>query len=254
MKFTKMQGIGNDYVYVNGFSETVADPARVAREVSDRHFGIGADGLILILPSKTADVRMRMFNADGSEAEMCGNGVRCVAKYAFDRGISHSNPMRVETGTGILSLDLQIEGGKVRQVNVNMGQPILDLARIPVKAEMVSGMAEPHQYVFEIDEVPISHATFVSMGNPHVVIFTPSLGKIDLSQLGPRIEHFAAFPNRINVHWVKVISRSEVTMRTWERGSGITLACGTGACAVCVAGALTGRTDRKMLRIFLGET
>lgn len=247
MKFTKMQGVGNDYIYVNGFTETIADPARMAREVSDRHFGIGADGLIVVLPSGQADVRMRMFNADGSEAEMCGNGVRCVAKFAFERGITQKNPMRVETGNGVLSLDLQTEGGKVRQVTVNMGQPILDLARIPVNSEKVSGTGEKHQYVFEIEDVPVPNATFVSMGNPHVVIFTPNLNRIDVPGIGPRIERFSAFPNRINVHWVKVISRGEMTMRSWERGSGITMACGTGACAVAVAGALTGRSDRKIL-------
>jgi hypothetical protein len=151
MKFTKMQGIGNDYVYVNGFSETVADPARLAREVSDRHFGIGADGLILILPSKLADVRMRMFNADGSEAEMCGNGIRCVAKYAFERGIATKNPMRIETGNGVLALELHVESGTVRQVTVNMGQPILELAKIPVIADLVSATEEAHQYAFKID-------------------------------------------------------------------------------------------------------
>ena len=247
MKFTKMHGIGNDYIYVNGFSETVADPARLSREISDRHFGIGADGLILVLPSKLADVRMRMFNADGSEAEMCGNGIRCLAKFAFERGIATKNPMRVETGNGVLTLELHAEGGKVRQVTVNMGQPILDLAKIPVIADLVSPTEEAHQYVFEVGDVPISHATFVSMGNPHVVIFAEGISEIDLARAGPAIERFKAFPNRINVHWVEIKSRGEVSMRTWERGSGITLACGTGACAVCVAGAITGRTERKIL-------
>jgi diaminopimelate epimerase len=247
MKFTKMQGIGNDYVYVNGFSETVADPARVAREISDRHFGIGADGLILVLPSKLADVRMRMFNADGSEAEMCGNGIRCLAKYAFERGIATKNPMRVETGNGVLSLELHTEGGKVRQVTVNMGQPILELAKIPVRGDLVSATGEAHQYAFKISDVPFSHVTFVSMGNPHGVMFAENLDRIDVGKLGPALEHFAAFPKRINAHWVRVTSRGEATMRTWERGSGITLACGTGACAVCVAGAVTDRTDRKIL-------
>jgi diaminopimelate epimerase len=247
MKFTKMQGIGNDYVYVNGFSETVADPARTAREVSDRHFGIGADGLILVLPSKQADVRMRMFNADGSEAEMCGNGIRCVAKYAFDRGLSKKNPMRIETGNGILTLELHTEGGKVQSVTVNMGQPVLDLPKIPVLMDLVSPTEEAHQISFDIGNISIPHATFVSMGNPHVVIFPENIEQIDLPKLGPLVEHFPAFPKRINAHWVQVKSRGEVVMKTWERGSGITLACGTGACAVCVAGAITGRTDRKIL-------
>ncbi|MGD0461829.1 MAG: diaminopimelate epimerase [Tepidisphaeraceae bacterium] len=264
MKFTKMHGIGNDYVYVNGFAATLADPARLARRISDRHFGVGADGLILILPSQKADVRMRMFNADGSEAEMCGNGIRCVAKYAFDHGLSCSNPMRVETARGVLSLELQTQGGKVNQVAVNMGQPVLKLPDIPVDPQAVTLAVPPNQYSFTIEHRPtaqekaryslgeslredVSYATFVSMGNPHAVIFVEDVDRIDLPYLGPLVEHFKAFPNRINAHWVQVKSPQEVIMRTWERGSGITLACGTGACAVCVAAALTGRTDRKIL-------
>jgi diaminopimelate epimerase len=266
MRFTKMHGIGNDYVYVNGFTETVADPARLARVISDRHTGIGGDGLILILPSDKADVRMRMFNADGSEAEMCGNGIRCVAKYAFDHGVSKNNPMRVETGAGILTLQLQIEAGNVRSVTVNMGQPVLKLADIPVDRGEVGLTQQAHQYSFVLERNPtieemarytgydpkpilysVSHATFVSMGNPHVVIFVDDVEKADVAYFGPGIENFKAFPKRINAHWVQVKSRGEVTMRTWERGSGVTLACGTGACAVAVAGALTGRTDRKIL-------
>jgi diaminopimelate epimerase len=236
MRFTKMHGIGNDYVYVNGFAQTVAEPAQLAKAVSDRHFGIGADGLILILPSQRADVRMRMFNADGSEAEMCGNGIRCVAKFAFDHGLTKSNPMRVETGNGVLSLQLQVEAGKVQSVTVNMGRPVLELEKIPVDANRLAN--RPSE---------ITDATYVSMGNPHAVIFVDNAAAIDVARLGPTIETFAAFPRRINVHWVQVKSRGEVIMRTWERGSGITLACGTGACAVCVAGAITNRTDRKIL-------
>jgi diaminopimelate epimerase len=247
MKFTKMQGIGNDYIYVNGFAETVADPARLARRISDRHFGVGADGLILILPSQQADVRMRMFNADGSEAEMCGNGIRCVAKYAFDHGLSRGNPMRVETASGILSLELRTQSGKVTQATVNMGQPLLRLPDIPVDRESVTPMASPHQYSFVVGPHTISQATFVSMGNPHVVTFVDDVNQIDVPTIGPLAEHFRAFPRRINAHWVQVKSPQEVNMRTWERGSGITLACGTGACAVCVAGSLTGRTERKIL-------
>jgi diaminopimelate epimerase len=264
MRFTKMHGIGNDYVYVNGFVEKLPDPAAVARVISDRHFGIGSDGLILILPSDKADVRMRMFNADGSEAEMCGNGVRCVAKYAYDHGLTESNPMKVETGRGILSLALHCEAGKVRQVTVNMGQPILKLADIPVDRDHVALTQEPHQYVFSIKHKPTfneaSHyqkyedlddlvcaATFVSMGNPHVVIFVDDVARVDLSYIGPLVENFKAFPRRINAHFVQVISPTEVIMKTWERGSGITLACGTGACAVAVAGVLTGKSSRKIL-------
>jgi diaminopimelate epimerase len=233
MRFTKMHGIGNDYVYVNGFAETVANPSRVAVKISDRHTGVGGDGLILILPSKRADVKMRMFNADGSEAEMCGNGIRCLAKYAFEHRLTRNNPMTVETGAGILTLQLHLRGGEVRQVTVNMGEPILELPKIPVLAAKLDG--------------ELKRATFVSMGNPHAVMFVKNVKAVDLKELGPRIEHHRAFPRRINAHWVQVHGRNEITMATWERGSGITQACGTGACAVCVAGVLTGKTNRKIL-------
>lgn len=248
MKFTKMHGLGNDYVYVNGFAETVADPARTAQIVSDRHFGIGGDGLILILPSDKADVRMRMFNADGSESEMCGNGVRCVAKYAFDHGLTKNNPMKVETGRGVLTLALDVHEGKARRVTVNMGEPILPLVEVPVDAGKVVKTGHAHEYRLSMAAGnELLTATFVSMGNPHAVIFTPDVKAIDLDRLGPLVERHPAFARRINAHWVTVHSRSELTMRTWERGSGITLACGTGACAVAVAGVLTGRNDRKVL-------
>jgi len=253
MTFTKMHGIGNDYVYVNGFTEQVADPAAMARAVSDRHFAIGGDGLILILPSDKADVRMRMFNADGSESEMCGNGVRCVAKYAFDHGLTRNNPMRVETGRGVLSIAVEVVDGKVRQATVDMGEPILELEKIPVQQAALGRNAAivargEHEYELAIKaHDPHTLATFVSMGNPHAVLFVPDVAKIPLSDIGPIVENNPAFPRRINAHWVQVVSRGEVIMRTWERGSGITLACGTGACAVAVAGVLTGRTDRKIL-------
>jgi diaminopimelate epimerase len=248
-----MHGIGNDYVYVDGFAERVSDPAAVAKVVSDRHLGIGSDGLILITPPDTtepggADVRMRMFNADGSEAEMCGNGIRCVAKYAFDHGLTKSNPMRVQTGRGVLSLALQVAGGKVQLVTVNMGEPILDLPQVPVDVTQVVRTGKDHEYRIDLgEEGGTLDATFVSMGNPHAVVFVPSHLRVDLEHLGPLVEHHAAFPRRVNVHFVQVVSRSEVIMRTWERGSGVTLACGTGACGVAVAGVLTGRTDRKVL-------
>jgi diaminopimelate epimerase len=246
MKFTKMHGIGNDYVYVNGFAENVADPAALARQVADRHFGIGGDGLIMILPSDTADVCMRMFNADGSEGEMCGNGVRCVAKYAYDHGLTKNNPMRVETGRGVLALHLATSNGKVEQVTVNMSEPILALPEIPVdRDKLVKGYRE-HEYRLSLNQSnELVDATFVSMGNPHAVIFTNDVEAVDLPRVGPIVEHHKAFPRRINAHWAQVHSRREITMRTWERGSGITLACGTGACAVLVAAVLTGRTDRK---------
>ena len=247
MKFTKMHGIGNDYVYVNGFAEKLADPAAAAVTVSDRHFGIGSDGLILILPSQTADVCMRMFNADGSESEMCGNGVRCVAKYAFDHGLTRQNPMRVQTGRGVLTLALTLgDDGKVCRVRVNMGAPILDLPQIPVEPAGVRLSSSPTGRIIELGEM-VGEATFVSMGNPHATFFVDHLKSIDLAKLGPKVENALAFPRRINAHWVQVHSRGEVTVRTWERGSGATLACGTGACAVCVSGVLTGRTNPKIL-------
>jgi diaminopimelate epimerase len=252
MRFTKMHGIGNDYVYVNGFAEQVADPGKTAVAVSDRHFGIGSDGLILILPPSAAgkaDVRMRMFNADGSEGEMCGNGVRCVAKYAYDHGLAKNNPMRVETGRGVLSLALKTDAGdKVEQVTVNMDQPILELAQIPVDREKVVAGSRENEYRLSVAQAnELVDATFVSMGNPHAVIYTPEVKSLDLARIGPPLENHRAFPRRMNVHWAQVVSRDEVTLRTWERGSGITWACGTGACAVCVAGVLTGRTNRKIL-------
>jgi diaminopimelate epimerase len=269
MKFTKMHGLGNDYVYVNGFDERVEDPAVVARQVADRHRGVGGDGLILILPSEVADVRMRMFNADGSESEMCGNGVRCVAKYAYDHGLTRHNPMRVETGRGVLTLAMKVVEGKVREVTVNMGEPILALPEIPVDAAHVVAQG-PHVYRLglsdgnvapDADARPadrqhlgqrptLADATFVSMGNPHAVMYVDrpeELAAFPLARWGPLVEHHKAFPRRVNAHWVHVHSPGEVTMRTWERGSGITQACGTGACAVAVAGVLTGRTARRLL-------
>ena len=252
MRFTKMHGIGNDYVYVNGFAENVADPGAVAAKVADRHFGVGSDGLIMILPPTQpglADVRMRMFNSDGSEGEMCGNGVRCVAKYAFDHGLTKNNPMRVETGRGVLSLALKTDArNKVERVTVNMSPPILDLPQIPVDREKVVAGSREHEYRLSMAQGnELVDATFVSMGNPHAVIYTPDVKGLDLARIGPPLESHKAFPRRMNVHWAQVVSRDEVIMRTWERGSGITWACGTGACAVCVAGVLTGRTNRKIL-------
>lgn len=246
MRFTKMHGLGNDYVYVNCFEEKVTNPEETARKVSDRHFGIGSDGLILILPSDKADVRMRMFNIDGSEGEMCGNGIRCVAKYAWDHGLSKNNPMKVETGRGVLSLDLQLDkDDKAEQITVNMGEPILDLAKIPFDLTHAKKTDKDRifQYALgrEVDEV-----IPVSMGNPHSVCFVTDVAVLDLERIGHSAEVHPAFPKRVNAHWAQVISRNELRMRTWERGSGITFACGTGACAVCVAGVIANRTDRKV--------
>src|SRR5579883_780046 len=240
MQFTKMHGIGNDYVYVSTFDQRPpADPAKLAVVMSDRHYGIGADGLILIMPSEHADARMRMFNADGSEGEMCGNGVRCVAKYVYDHDLARKSRLTIETGRGVLELELEIEGGTVRRVRVNMGTPIFDPARIPT---LLPG-EPPIDVPMNVDGHQLV-VTAVSMGNPHAVIYLEDAAACPLETLGPRIEHHPSFPKRVNVHVVQVLSPSEVRMRTWERGSGITLACGPGACAVCVARVLTGRPGR----------
>ena len=242
MQFTKMHAIGNDYVYVNCFDQSVEQPEKLAVPISDRHFGVGSDGLILICPSDRADVRMRIFNPDGSEAEMCGNGIRCVAKYAYEHGLSDKNPMQIETGNGTLTIELTIENDRVAAVRVNMGQPILDTDRIPVAVDDISLINRP----IEVVGIPME-MTCVSMGNPHAIFFVDDLAPVAVERLGPQIENNPIFPQRINVHWVQIISRNELTMRTWERGAGITLACGTGASAVCVAGVLTERTDRQIL-------
>jgi diaminopimelate epimerase len=243
MRFTKMHGIGNDYVYVSTFDQPApADPSRLAIAVSDRHYGIGADGMILIMPSERADARMRMFNADGSEGEMCGNGVRCVAKYIRDHGLVASDRVTIETGRGILALDLEMAGDEVHRVRVNMGTPILDPAEIPTTLEGRPPVDAPLQ----VDGRALA-VTAVSMGNPHAVIYVDDAAEFPLEELGPMIEHDLAFPRRVNVHVVEVYGPDEVRMRTWERGSGITMACGTGACAVCVAGVLTGRSARRVL-------
>ncbi|MCZ6493294.1 MAG: diaminopimelate epimerase [Planctomycetota bacterium] len=249
MRFTKMHGIGNDYIYVNGSEESVNDPAALARAMADRHMGVGGDGLILILPSQNgveADLRMRMFNADGTESAMCGNGIRCVCKYAHDHGLSKAQPMRIQTGTGVLTLEYTIGGdGTVDQVTVDMGEPILLLAEVPVDRRHLAGGDGPI-YRISVDEQTFE-AVFVSIGNPHAVIYVDDVEVVDLQRLGPKLEKHPAFPNRMNVHFVRVADPNEVFMRTWERGSGTTLACGSGACAVCVAGVITGRTDRRLL-------
>ena len=243
-----MHGIGNDYVYVNGFAEQVENPSKVAELVADRHFGIGGDGMILILPSEKADVRMQMFNADGSEGEMCGNGIRCVAKYAYEHDLARANPLRVETQRGILPISLTLDGDRVQLATVDMEEPILGLPDVPVDASKVQATDHPHTYRLALaGSEKVYDALFVSMGNPHAVMFVDDVAAVDLERVGPQVEHHAAFPRRINAHWVQVHSRTEVTMRTWERGSGITLACGTGASAVAVAGVLAGLTDRKVL-------
>ena len=243
MRFTKMHGIGNDYVYVDCFNGAPTDPQAIAIAVSDRHFGIGADGLILILPSDSADVRMRMFNADGSEGQMCGNGIRCVAKYAYDHDRTQANPMRIETAAGVKTINLEIDcDGLAGSATVDMGEPILVPADIPVALGGDRVIDAP---------IAVCDRTFamtcVSMGNPHAVIYVDDAAAVPLGQVGPAIESHELFPERVNAHFVEIHSPEEVTMRTWERGSGPTLACGTGASAVCVAGVLTGRTGRELL-------
>jgi len=250
VKFTKMQGAGNDYVYVNCFEENVPNPERVSIQVSNRNFGIGSDGLILIMPSDRADVRMRMFNSDGSESEMCGNGIRCVAKYAYDHGIVAKREITAETGAGILTLQLFTgDDGKVGKVRVNMGPPRLTRAEIPMTGEPAGSqvVAQP---------LNILHTTFaitcVSMGNPHCVIFVDDVENFQVEKYGPLIENHDIFPRRTNVEFVQVISRNEVRQRTWERGAGETLACGTGASAVCAAGFLNGLTGKRILNHLSG--
>jgi len=255
MRFTKMHGIGNDYVYIDCFRNPVpADPPALSRVISDRHMGIGSDGLILICPSEKADARMRMYNADGSESEMCGNGIRCVAKFVYDHDIARKPRITIETGRGLLELDLEIADGKASRIRVNMGEPILEASRIPttfngsrvvnLPLPEIEGEKSPSWFE-EAGLEPLM--TCVSMGNPHLVLYCRSTDKVPLEKVGPILENLSIFPKRINVHFVQVKQADEVIMRTWERGSGITMACGTGACAVCVAGVLTGKTSSKLL-------
>lgn len=238
MKFTKMQGIGNDYVYVNCFQETVKNPCEVAKFVSDRHFGIGSDGLILIKPSEIADCEMDMYNLDGSQGAMCGNGIRCVAKYAYDYGIVNKTSISVATKSGIKYLDLTVKDGKVASVRVNMGSPILTPKEIPVLTE---GEAAVHSPI-EVEEKTY-YFTGVSMGNPHAVVFMDDVEHLEIEKIGPKFENHPLFPDRVNTEFVKVIDEHTVQMRVWERGSGETLACGTGACAVAVASILNHHVD-----------
>ena len=238
MKFTKMHGIGNDYVYVNCFEEKVENPSAVARFVSDRHFGIGSDGLILICPSDAADCEMDMYNLDGSRSTMCGNGIRCVAKYAYDHGIVKSTNIRVATGSGIKELALSLENGKVSTVRVNMGEPILSAEKIPVSGKT----GEVRNCPIVVDDV-LYHFTGVSMGNPHAVVFLPDIKELELPRIGPLFENHPLFPEKVNTEFIKVLDPHTLEMRVWERGSGETLACGTGACASVVAAVLNGLAD-----------
>lgn len=242
MKFTKMQGIGNDYVYVNCFTQQVADPQRVARLVSDRRFGIGSDGLILIKPSSRADCEMDMYNADGSRGKMCGNGIRCVGKYVYDRGLCRQNPLTVDTASGVKTLRLTVENGQVQSVRVDMGAPILYPPDIPAtfpgqRAVDVPLTVDGKEY----------RVTAVSMGNPHCVLFVDDVDALDLEKIGPAFEHHPAFPERVNTEFVQLQGPGEGKMRVWERGSGETWACGTGACASVAACVLNGKTGPDVL-------
>lgn len=248
MKFTKMHGIGNDYVYVNCFTEKVEDPNGVSKKVSDRHFGIGSDGLILIKPSDKADFEMDMYNSDGSQGAMCGNGIRCVAKYVYDYGLTQKTQISVDTKSGIKYLDLTIgEDGKVALVKVNMGSPELTAANIPIVSEKEQVIAEP---------ITVQGRTYqmtgVSMGNPHAVVYIDDVKGLDIEKVGPYFEHHEVFPDRVNTEFVRVIDRSNVEMRVWERGAGETLACGTGACATAVACILNGYTEDTVTVHLLG--
>lgn len=249
LSFTKMHGIGNDYIYVDCFKEnfTVEDAKKYAPILSNRHYSIGADGIILIMPSNIADVRMRMFNYDGSESEMCGNGIRCVAKYTYDRGISKNNPMKIETLRGVLESKLFIKNDEVDSVEINMNSPILEGLKIPTTIDKDKLIDEPIKI-----NGKMYNFTAVSMGNPHAVIFLDDIDSIDISVIGKYIENNNIFPNKVNVEFVQIINKWEVKQRTWERGSGETLACGTGASAVCVAGYISGRTENTILNHLLG--
>lgn len=250
MHFTKMHGLGNDYIYVNGFDENVTDPAAVSRAVSDRHFGIGGDGLILILPSTQADCRMRMFNADGSEAQMCGNGIRCLAKYVYEHDIARKPTLQVETLAGVLQLDLIQNPTRtdiIDSVCVRMGEPRLERADIPMKGATGHVICQP----LEVDGTTFE-VTAVSMGNPHCIVFVDDPQTFDVAYWGPRFEHHPVFPEGVNTEFVRVIDAHTFEMRVWERGSGETLACGTGASAVAVACHLNGKTERRVTGHLLG--
>ena len=247
MKFTKMQGLGNDYVYVNCFKETIENPPEMAKKVSNRNFGIGSDGLIMINPSDVADFEMEMYNADGSRSEMCGNGIRCVGKYVYDYGLTEKEHISVETLAGIKYLDLTVEDGKVKLVKVDMGSLELVPENIPIVADGNRVIDEP----INVNGTEY-RMTGVSMGNPHAVVYVEDVKGLDIETIGPAFENHERFPNRVNTEFVKVLDRNTVEMRVWERGSGETMACGTGACAVAVACILNGFTEDKVTVKLLG--
>lgn len=247
MRFTKMHGIGNDYVYVDCLSERVDDPGRVAKLVSDRHVGIGSDGLILICPSETADFRMDMYNADGSQGAMCGNGIRCVGKYVYDHGLTDKEHIHIETKSGIKDLDLTVQDGRVALVRVAMGAPDLKAANIPIITETEQAIRLP----IEVDGRRYA-ITGVSMGNPHAVVYLDDVAGFDIEKWGPKFEGHPMFPDRINTEFCRVLDRETIQMRVWERGAGETMACGTGACAAAVASILNGYTQAQVTVRLLG--
>lgn len=247
LKFTKMHGLGNDYIYFNGFEERIENPGALSIKISDRHFGIGSDGIVMILPSETCDFRMRMFNNDGSEAEMCGNASRCVAKYVYDNGMTNKEEITLETLAGVMVLNMHVVDGKVEKVTVNMGQPILTTKEIPAifpKDRVINEAIDVNGASYNV--------TCVSMGNPHAITFVEDVENFDVHGVGVLIENHKMFPRRINSEFAQIIDRNTIKMRVWERGSGETLACGTGASATLVAAVLNDLTDRKAKLILLG--
>lgn len=254
IKFTKMEGLGNDYVYVNCTKQNLENASNLAKIISDRHFGVGSDGLILIKSSKKADFRMQMFNSDGTEAEMCGNGIRCVGKYVYDKGLTDKTTLKIETLAGIKVLNLNVEDGKVKTVKVDMGEPILDYKLIPAKDGKVYKSKDGIKfYKVNINiEGDLKELTCVSMGNPHGIDFANNIEKLKIEKFGPIIEVDEHFPNKVNVEFIEILDKHNIKMRVWERGAGETLACGTGACASVVASFLNGYTERNVTVELLG--
>ena len=254
IKFTKMEGLGNDYVYVDCTKQNLENASNLAKIISDRHFGVGSDGLILIKSSKKADFRMQMFNSDGTEAEMCGNGIRCVGKYVYDKGLTDKTTLKIETLAGIKVLNLNVEGGKVKTVKVDMGEPILDYKLIPAKDGKVYKSKDGIKfYKVNINiEGDLKELTCVSMGNPHGIDFSNNIEKLKIEKFGPIIEVDEHFPNKVNAEFIEILDKHNIKMRVWERGAGETLACGTGACASVVASFLNGYTERNVTVELLG--
>ena len=254
IKFTKMEGLGNDYVYIDCTEQDIKNASELAKVISDRHFGVGSDGLILIKKSKIADFRMQMFNSDGSEAEMCGNGIRCVGKFVYDKGLTDKTTLKIETLAGIKILNLNVEDGKVKTVRVDMGEPILDYKLIPARDGKVYKSKDGIKFYkvnINIDN-ELKELTCVSMGNPHGVDFMNNMEKLKIEQYGPIIEVDKHFPNKVNAEFIEIVDKNNINMRVWERGAGETLACGTGACASVVASVLNGYTERQVTVKLLG--